>query len=77
MDVDPVIWRRHGRTVRTMESGPTHGPPMPVADARDAVLFGLVGEMLELDPAQHDLAIDLAVEGYLEAHIELGGRVKG
>jgi hypothetical protein len=63
MDLDPEIWRRHGRTVRTMESGPSHGPLMPVADARDAVVFGLIGEMLELDPALRDLAIDRAVEG--------------
>jgi hypothetical protein len=49
---------------------------MPRTDAHDAVVFGLVGELRELDPDHRDDAIALAVEGYLAAHVELGGRVR-
>lgn len=77
MAVDEARWRRHGRSVRSMESMMGGPRPMSRAEVRDAVVFALVGELMEADAAIRDAAIDAATEGYIEEHRAQGGSVEG
>lgn len=76
MALDEARWRKHGRWVRAREAM-IGARPLSRAEARDAVVFFLVGALTELDAALRDAALAAAVEGYLEEHRAHGGTIEG
>lgn len=74
MALDETWWRRRGRALRSAGSLADRTHALSRAAVLDEVL-SLAGELMEVEVAARDAAIDAAVEGYLDEHRARGGTV--
>jgi hypothetical protein len=77
MSVDLQSWRLFGRSAFLVRGRIT--PPsvcVTTAEARTTVAQRLQDELARLADDDRDAALGAAVEGYLESHRRLGGRVE-
>lgn len=73
MALDAFQWRERGRRLRALESG--YGATHPVSQtwAKKALRNALARRLTELLAEEREVAVDLAVEGYLAEHLARGG----